>query len=137
MMLPHLVVLSATPIPRTLALTVYGDLDLVTLDELPPGRRPVRTEVLVGPQERQQAPILSQALFAAQAAVRNGERDAEKLRRDIEARIRGVSLAVVGYVAVCDADTLEPLTRISRRAVALVAARFGATRLIDNVVLDV
>jgi len=92
--------------------------------------------VLLGVDERRQALVLSQALFAAQAAVRSGERDAAMLRADIEARIRTAPLAVVEYVAVCDPDTLEPLPRISQRAVALVAARFGSIRLIDNVLLD-
>ena len=49
---PHVLVMSATPIPRTLALIVYGDLDVSVINELPPGRTPVKT-VLVGENKRQ------------------------------------------------------------------------------------
>ena len=51
---PHLLSMTATPIPRTLALTIYGDLDLTVLDEMPAGRKPVATEVL-GPEKREHA----------------------------------------------------------------------------------
>ncbi len=51
---PHLLVMTATPIPRSLALTVYGDLDLSVIDEMPPGRQPVDTHVL-NPVERERA----------------------------------------------------------------------------------
>lgn len=51
---PHLLSMTATPIPRTLALTIYGDLDLTLLDEMPPGRKSIITKI-VPPPNRQEA----------------------------------------------------------------------------------
>lgn len=51
---PHLLVMTATPIPRSLALTVYGDLDVTVMDEMPVGRLPIETHVLA-PVERERA----------------------------------------------------------------------------------
>ncbi|MGB9898368.1 ATP-dependent DNA helicase RecG [Thermanaerothrix sp.] len=57
---PHLLVMTATPIPRSLALTIYGDLDLSVMDEMPRGRQPVETHLL-SPLERERAYALIRA----------------------------------------------------------------------------
>jgi ATP-dependent DNA helicase RecG len=67
---PHLLVMTATPIPRSLALTIYGDLDLSLLDEMPPGRKPVTTRILLpGERERAYAFITGQLRQGWQAFV--------------------------------------------------------------------
>ncbi len=67
---PHILVMSATPIPRTLALTVYGDLDLSLIDEMPPGRQEIKTKWLE-PRERERgyAFIRNQVKAGRQAFV--------------------------------------------------------------------
>ena len=59
---PHLLVMSATPIPRTLGLLIYGDLDISILDELPPGRKPVKTRCITGKKRRDLYHFLDQEI---------------------------------------------------------------------------
>jgi len=61
---PHLLVMTATPIPRSLALSVYGDLDLSIIDEMPPGRQTIDTHILT-PRERERAYRLVQTQVEA------------------------------------------------------------------------
>lgn len=67
---PHLLVMTATPIPRSLALTLYGDLDLSVMDELPPGRQPIPTHILTpNERERSYSLIRSQVKSGHQAFI--------------------------------------------------------------------
>ena len=81
---PHVLVMSATPIPRTLALIIYGDLDVSVVDELPPGRSPVETYV-VGEDKRQRMYNFVRKLvgegrqaYIVCPAVEEGETDGEE-----------------------------------------------------------
>jgi len=65
---PDLLVMTATPIPRTLALVAYGDLDVSLIDELPPGRRPVATYVLTGRQRGQAYRLVAREVQAGRQA---------------------------------------------------------------------
>ena len=61
---PHLLVMSATPIPRTLGLLMYGDLDISVLDELPPGRKPIKTWFITGKKRRDMYGFLEKQIAA-------------------------------------------------------------------------
>jgi ATP-dependent DNA helicase RecG len=65
---PHLLVMTATPIPRTLALTLHGDLDLSVLDGLPPGRQPVATHALSETEREQAFAAVDRAVAAGEQA---------------------------------------------------------------------
>jgi pantoate--beta-alanine ligase len=88
--------------------------------------------------ERRQARALFEGLRAAASRIRAGERRAPAIAAALRARIRRERGVALEYAAVADAETLEPLRRLRRgRAVVLVAARVGRTRLIDNLLVDV
>ncbi len=91
---PHLLVMTATPIPRSLALTVYGDLDLSVMDEMPLGRIPIQTHV-VHPMERERAYQLIRSqieaghqAFIIYPLVERGERDEGKAAVEEHARLK-------------------------------------------------
>jgi pantoate--beta-alanine ligase len=87
--------------------------------------------------ERRAATVLSEALRRASRAVGEGERDADRVRQILRDAIQSEGRAAPDYAEVADAETLEPLSRLTpgRRAVALLAVRIGQTRLIDNTML--
>jgi pantoate--beta-alanine ligase len=88
--------------------------------------------VYLTPEERQYATALFRALQAGRARVAAGERDAERVRGALEAVLGDTPGVTPVYGAVVDPHTLEPLERIGPGARALIAARLGAVRLIDN-----
>jgi pantoate--beta-alanine ligase len=92
--------------------------------------------IYLNPRERQAATILFKALTLAQQLKRGGEKDAEKVRRQMAALIQKEPLARVDYVSIADAGTLEELNLLDRPAVASLAVRIGRTRLIDNIPLE-
>jgi ATP-dependent DNA helicase RecG len=65
---PHLLTMTATPIPRTLALSLHGDLDVSQIDALPPGRQPIRTHLLKGGQRQQAYDLIREQVALGQRA---------------------------------------------------------------------
>lgn len=86
--------------------------------------------------ERRRALGISASLRACREAVQMGERKAATLERLMAERLAAAGIGEVQYAVVCDADTLRPIESIERMAVALVAAKVGSTRLIDNFLLS-
>jgi len=88
--------------------------------------------VYLNPQERRSALALSQALTLAEQRLRRGETDIAAIEAAMRQHLASQPLVAPDYAAIVDADTLAPLTAPQRRMTALVAAKVGTTRLIDN-----
>jgi ATP-dependent DNA helicase RecG len=86
---PDVLVLTATPIPRTLAMTVYGDLDVSVIDVLPPGRKPVRTFLFHDTQRRRAYQIVRDELRAERQAYVVYPLVEESEKTDLQAAIQG------------------------------------------------
>ena len=91
--------------------------------------------VYLGTDERESALALHRGLQAAVARWRAGERDAAVLHDAVAAVLAGSRGVVADYIAVVDPARLAPVARAERGTVVAIAARVGATRLIDNVIL--
>jgi pantoate--beta-alanine ligase len=92
--------------------------------------------VYLQPGDRQSATVLHRALQAAQLLLQNGTRDALSLQSAMRGVLEEESKAKVDYAEIVDAQTFESLTHINRKAYVLIAAKFGETRLLDNVLVD-
>jgi pantoate--beta-alanine ligase len=92
--------------------------------------------IYLNPRERQAATILFKALNLARQLRRNGENDANKLRKQMTSLIQREPLAQIGYVSIADTETLEELNLIDGPALASLAVSIGKTRLIDNMPLE-
>ncbi len=85
--------------------------------------------------QRKQATGLSKGLFKARQLFESGERSAKGLRSAMKSVLAEHTNVDVDYLAIVDPDTLAPIDQILEKAVVLVAARVGKTRLIDNLIL--
>ena len=90
----------------------------------------------LSPAERRAATVLYRALDAARQAIAGGERDAARLVQAMRGVLAGEPLASPDYAEIVDADSFEPVTFLRGTCLALLAARVGSTRLIDNMLIE-
>ncbi|HHZ16537.1 MAG TPA: pantoate--beta-alanine ligase [Clostridia bacterium] len=87
-------------------------------------------------EERRQAVCLVAALRLCKERFEQGENNSERLIKAMTARINREPAAQIDYIKICDADTLEEMSRIDRPVVVALAVYIGKTRLIDNMLLN-
>ena len=122
---PDVLVMTATPIPRTLALTVYGDLDSSVLDELPPGRSPIKTYYRPGARRPQVYAFVRDRVAAGQQAYIVCPLVQESDRLEAEAATRLAGRLREGPLAGLRVDVLHGRMKVDERDAKMQALREG------------
>lgn len=93
--------------------------------------------VYLNEEERRQALVLNQALKMAENDIRHGERDIEKIRQQIKDMIETRPLARIDYIEIANGQDLSELEEMQGEVLIALAVKFGKTRLIDNLLVEV
>lgn len=88
-------------------------------------------------EERKQAVIISKALFMAEKQIKQGEKNTYKIKLNIENMINEEPLSKIDYISIVDINTLDDISEITDKALIAIAVKFGTTRLIDNIIVEV
>ncbi len=135
---PDVLVLTATPIPRTLAMTVYGDLDVSMIDVLPPGRKPVRTFLFNDTQRRRATQIVRDELRAARQAYVVYPLVEESEKTDLQDAIQGVEQLRNGEFAEFSVGLLHGRMKAAEKEAVMADFKAGTIQvLVATTVIEV
>ena len=134
---PHVLVMTATPIPRTLALTLFGDLDLSVLDELPPGRRPVTTLFRPESKRTEEMAFIGRLLKEGRQAYWVSPLVDESEKLDLESAVR-LHAKLVKDLAPHRVALLHGRMKGPEKEAVMASFRSGETRvLVSTLVIEV
>lgn len=135
---PDVLVLTATPIPRTLAMTVYGDLDVSVIDVLPPGRKPVRTFLFHEAQRRRAYQIVRDELRAERQAYVVYPLVDESEKTDLQAAIQGAEQLQNGELSEFRVGLLHGRMKAAEKEAVMADFKAGTIQvLVATTVIEV
>ncbi len=135
---PDVLVLTATPIPRTLAMTVYGDLDVSIIDQLPPGRKPIRTFLYLDAQRRRAYQIVRDELRAGRQAYVVYPLVDESEKIDLQAAIQGAEQLRKGELSEFTVGLLHGRMKSDEKERVMAAFKKGEIKvLVSTTVIEV
>lgn len=135
---PDVLVLTATPIPRTLAMTVYGDLDVSVIDVLPPGRKPVRTFLFHDAQRRRAYQMMCDELRAGRQVYVVYPLVEESEKTDLQAAIQGAEQLRNGELSEFRVGLLHGRMKVTEKEAVMADFKVGTIQvLVATTVIEV